>query len=202
MHIRINNKRWFIHRIECQYSWLKDFVLDRVGANGRTLVARKVQRADLTCDVIKKVAPFVLSKLWILVADWSMRWSRDTFLIKLQLYLCTQEIAGFCCQHIKWEADIWGWLEVRRSAIYFTTQWTSVCTKLADSVCLQDTSHSAKCYRQAAVGHWVSLWVCSAQRCVLPVSFFGGFTNMAVVQCHWNDAFSHLNGIHYLKSQS
>ena len=38
------------------------------------------------CDVIKKLAPFVLSKLWILVADWSMRWSRDTFLIKLWLY--------------------------------------------------------------------------------------------------------------------
>ena len=46
----------------------------------------KVQRADLTCDGIKKVAPFVLSKLWILVADWSMHWSRDTFLIKLRLY--------------------------------------------------------------------------------------------------------------------
>ena len=46
----------------------------------------KVQRANLTCDVIRKVALFVLSKLWILVADWSMRWSRDTFLIKLRLY--------------------------------------------------------------------------------------------------------------------
>ena len=45
----------------------------------------KVQRAVLTCDVIRKVAPFVLSKLWILVADWSMHWSRDTFLIKLRL---------------------------------------------------------------------------------------------------------------------
>ena len=47
----------------------------------------KVQRADLTCNVIRKVAPFVLSKLWILVDDWSMRWSRDMFLIKLRLYL-------------------------------------------------------------------------------------------------------------------
>ena len=28
----------------------------------------------------------VLSKLWIFVADWSMRWSRGTFLIKLRLY--------------------------------------------------------------------------------------------------------------------
>ena len=46
----------------------------------------KVQRADLTCDVIKKLAPFVLSKLWILITDWSMRWSCDTFLIKLRLY--------------------------------------------------------------------------------------------------------------------
>ena len=45
----------------------------------------KVQRADLTCDVIRKVAPFVLSKLWTLVTDWSMRWSRDMFLIKLWL---------------------------------------------------------------------------------------------------------------------
>ena len=47
----------------------------------------KVQRADLTCDVIRKVPPFVLSKLWILVADWSMHCSRDTFLIKLRLFL-------------------------------------------------------------------------------------------------------------------
>ena len=46
----------------------------------------KVQRADLLCDVIRKFAPFVLSKLWILVADWSMHWSFDTFLIKLRLY--------------------------------------------------------------------------------------------------------------------
>ena len=46
----------------------------------------KVQGADLMCDVIRKVAPFVLSKLWIIVADWSMRWSRDTLLKKLRLY--------------------------------------------------------------------------------------------------------------------
>ena len=46
----------------------------------------KVQRADLMCDVIKKLAPFVLSKLWILIADWLMRWSHDMFLIKLRLY--------------------------------------------------------------------------------------------------------------------
>ena len=47
----------------------------------------KVQRVDLMCDVIRKIAPFVLSKLWRLVADWSMRWSCDTFLIKLRLYI-------------------------------------------------------------------------------------------------------------------
>ena len=54
----------------------------------------KVQRADLMCDVIKKLAPFVLSKLWILVADWSMHWSRDTFLIKLWLYYHWNEICA------------------------------------------------------------------------------------------------------------
>ena len=42
-------------------------------------------KVHLTCDVIRKVTPFVLSKLWILVADWSMHWSPDTFLIKLRL---------------------------------------------------------------------------------------------------------------------
>ena len=46
----------------------------------------QVQRVNLTCDVIKKLAPFALSKLWILVADRSMRWSHDTFLKKLRLY--------------------------------------------------------------------------------------------------------------------
>ena len=54
----------------------------------------KVQRADLTCDVIKKLAPFALSKLWILVADWSMRWSRDTFLLKLRQILSDQLTHG------------------------------------------------------------------------------------------------------------
>ena len=93
-------------------------------------------------------------------------------------------LAGVCwgpCNPSKWEADIWGWLEVRRSAIYFTSQWTSVCTELADSMvtlqctggtwgwlgvekwqlCLQDTSRSAKCHWWAAVGHWVPLCVCA-----------------------------------------
>ena len=53
----------------------------------------KEKRADHTCDVIKKVAPFVLSKLCILIADWSMRWSRDTTLqevyLEPALYLST-----------------------------------------------------------------------------------------------------------------
>ena len=44
--------------------------------------------ADLMCDVIRNsLRPFVLSKLWILVTDLSMHWSRDTFLIKLRLYV-------------------------------------------------------------------------------------------------------------------
>ena len=63
----------------------------------------KVQRADLTCDVIKKVAPFVLSKLWILVADWSMGLSRDTFLIKLRLYVLEfvkEWVVKKCFHHI------------------------------------------------------------------------------------------------------
>ena len=58
----------------------------RVGLTIKLLWCHKVQRADLTCDVIRKVAPFVLSKLWILVADWSLHRSHDTFLIKLRLY--------------------------------------------------------------------------------------------------------------------
>ena len=53
----------------------------------RKWMTRKVHRADLMCDVIKKLALFVLSKLWILVADWPMRWSCDTFLIKFRLYM-------------------------------------------------------------------------------------------------------------------
>ena len=36
----------------------------------------------------------------------------------------------------------WGWLGVKR--------W---------QLCLQDTSHSANCHRQTAVGHWISLCV-------------------------------------------
>ena len=48
------------------------------------------------CDVIRKVAPFVLSKLWILVTDWSMHWSCDTFHIKLRLY-----------QKLFWPFTVW-----------------------------------------------------------------------------------------------
>jgi hypothetical protein len=43
---------------------------------------------------------------------------------------------------------------------------TSHCTELASSKVTQgepevnrDTSHSAKCHRQAAMGHWISLCV-------------------------------------------
>ena len=63
-------------------------------------ITGKVQMADLTCDVIRKVVLFVLSKLWILVADWSMRWSRDRFLIKLWLYLINPKSKG-CLEKAK-----------------------------------------------------------------------------------------------------
>ena len=61
-------------------------------------ISLKVQRADLMCDIIRKVPPFVLSKLWILVADWSMRRSCDTFLIKVWLYL--NQGGTVCIHHI------------------------------------------------------------------------------------------------------
>ena len=81
------------------------------------------------------------------------------------------------CNPCKWEADIWGWLEVRRSAMLYykvnqCPHWA--CQKCGHSggtrgwlgvkrwqLCLQDTSRSAKCHRRAAVGHWVSLCVWS-----------------------------------------
>ena len=72
----------------------------------------------------------------------------------------------------KWESDIWGWLEVRRSAV--NQHPHLACRKCGHSggtwgwlgvercqLCLQDTSRSAKWHRQAAVGHWVSLCVWS-----------------------------------------
>ena len=91
---------WGQRRIEVEF-WccdlensLKSFQMFQI------LMGGKVQRADLTCDVIKKLAPFVLSKLWILVADWSMRWSRDTFLIKLRLYICPKQMSN------NWESKV------------------------------------------------------------------------------------------------
>jgi hypothetical protein len=88
--------------------------------------------------------------------------------------------AGVCCRPCnpsKWEADIWGWLEVRRSAILhysepasehsFLTVW-SLWGNLGWlgvqrwQLCLRDTSRGANCHRRAAVGHWVPLCVCSA----------------------------------------
>ena len=68
--------------------------------------------------------------------------------------------AGVCCgpcNPSKWEVDIWGWLEVRRSAILHYTvnqrpHWAR-CWEM-------DTSQSANCHQPAAVGHWVSLCVC------------------------------------------
>ena len=88
--------------------------------------------------------------------------------------------AGVCCgpcNPSKWEADIWGWLEVRRSAILHSTvnqppHWA--CRQYGHTwgtrgwlgvdrwqLSLWDTPHSTKCNRQAASGHWVSLCVCS-----------------------------------------
>ena len=88
----------------------------------------------------------------------------------LQLYHCTR--AGVCygpCNPSKWEADIWGWLEVRRSAMLHYTvnqrpHWA--CRQYGQpggtrgwlgverwQLCLQDTSRSANCHRRAAVGH-------------------------------------------------
>ena len=75
--------------------------------------------------------------------------------------------------HLMTFADIWGWLEVRKSAIlhYTVNQhphwafrqygyskgiqgWLGIekC-----QICLQDTSRSTKGHQRAAVGHWVSL---------------------------------------------
>ena len=79
------------------------------------------------------------------------------------------------CNPSKWEADIWGWLEVRRSAmLHFNERqrphWA--CRQYGHTggtrgwlgverwqLCLQDTSRSANCHRRAAVGHWISLYV-------------------------------------------
>ena len=87
------------------------------------------------------------------------------------------ELGSFArtCNPSKWEADIWGWLEVRRSAmIHFNEHqrphWA--CRQYGHTggtrgwlgverwqLCLRDTSRSANCHRRAAVGHWISLYV-------------------------------------------
>ena len=89
-------------------------------------------------------------------------------------------LAGVCCGSCnpsKWEADIWRWLEVRKFAILHYTvnqrlHWA--CQQYGHSggtrewlgiqrwqLSLPDTSRSAKCHRQVAVGHWFSFCVCS-----------------------------------------
>ena len=81
-------------------------------------------------------------------------------------------IGGVCCKPCnpwKWEADIWQWLEVRRSPVLYYTvnqhpHWA--CRQYGHTggtrgwlgverwqLCLQDTSRSANCHRRAAVGH-------------------------------------------------
>ena len=88
------------------------------------------------------------------------------------------EEAGVCCgpcNPSKWEDDIWGWPEVKKSAIlhYRVNQglhWA--CQQYGHTggirgwlgveiwqLCLWDISRSAKCHQGAAVGHWVSLCV-------------------------------------------
>ena len=79
------------------------------------------------------------------------------------------------CNPSKWEADIWGWLEVRRSdMLHFNERqrphWA--CRQYGHTggtrgwlgvkrwqLCLGDTSRSATCHRRAAVGHWISVYV-------------------------------------------
>ena len=92
----------------------------------------------------------------------------DNYWIKLGPFART-------CNPSKWEADIWGWLEVRRSAmLHFNERqrphWA--CRQYGHTggtrgwlgverwqLCLRDTSRSANCHRRAAVGHWISLYV-------------------------------------------
>ena len=95
------------------------------------------------------------------------------FQVKLDYILTQLGVSCGPCNPSKWEADIWGWLEVRRSAILYYTvnqrpHWA--CWQYGHTggtrgwlgverwqLCLRDTSRSAKCHRRAAVGHWVSL---------------------------------------------
>ena len=80
---------------------------------------------------------------------------------------CANDCLGYIYwTYNKWESDIWGWLEVRKSAMLHYTvnqrlHWA--CQQYGHSgrcqLCLQDISHSAKRHRQATVDHWVSLCV-------------------------------------------
>ena len=99
----------------------------------------------------------------------SGNWFKDrTFEIELGPFPLT-------CNPSKWGADIWGWVEVRRSAMLHYTvnqclHWA--CCQYCYSggirgwlgfercrLCLQDTSRNAKWHWRATVGHWVSLCV-------------------------------------------
>ena len=97
--------------------------------------------------------------------------------------------AGVCCgpcNPSKWEADFWGWLEVRRSArLHYTVNqrphWA--CRQYGHpggtrgwlgveryQLCKLDTSSSTKWYRRATVGHWDSLCVkCSGMVDSVPI---------------------------------
>jgi hypothetical protein len=95
----------------------------------------------------------------------------------LKKFALSECSAGVCCgpcNPSKWEADIWGWLEVRRSAILHYTvnqrlHWA--CWQYGHSggtqgwlgvkrwqLSVWNTSHSANCQR-AAVGHWCPIQV-------------------------------------------
>ena len=93
-----------------------------------------------------------------------IRWLFSCLIINSDSQVCCGP-----CNPSKWEADIWGWLEVRRSAILHYTvnqrpHWA--CRQYGQpggtwgwlgverwQLCPQDTSCSAKCHWQAAVGH-------------------------------------------------
>ena len=100
-----------------------------------------------------------------------------SFLVLLRLwsYTLISFVTAGICNWSKWEADIWGWFEVRRSAmLHFNERqrphWA--CWQYGHTggtwwwlgverwqLCLRDTSRSPKCHQQAAVGHWTSVCV-------------------------------------------
>ena len=117
------------------------------------LFSGKVERADLTCDVIRKLAPFVLSKLWILVADWSMCWSRDTFLIKLRLY---KDVYG----------TLWHWSKIMKlfHRVVLRKE-TNICFTLKNC---GSQMHPSLC----ATWRWRTLWTSSRGRSRRPFCNF------------------------------